>query len=52
LITRLEARDRAAAGREFFVGENDYGPPPENPAVPSGPGFRATREPIKPDYGP
>lgn len=37
---------------EFFVGENDYGPPPENPAVPSGPGFRATREPIKPNYGP
>ena len=37
---------------EHFGGEDDYGPPPENPAVPSGPGFRATREPIKPEYGP
>lgn len=37
---------------EFFVGEDDYGPPPENPPVPQPPGFRATRDPIHPEHGP
>ena len=33
---------------ESVAGEDDYGPPPENPAVPSAPGFSATREPQYP----
>lgn len=37
---------------EFFVGEDDYGPPPENPSVPQPPGFHATRDPIYPEHGP
>jgi hypothetical protein len=37
---------------EFFAGEDDYGPPPENPPVPSAPGFSATREPQYPAFGP
>ena len=37
---------------EFFTGEDDYGPPPENPPVPTAPGFRATRDPIHPEHGP
>jgi hypothetical protein len=37
---------------EFFAGEVDYGPPPDNPAVPSAPGFAATGERMYPDYGP
>jgi hypothetical protein len=37
---------------EFFAGEKDYGPPPDNPAVPSAPGFRATGERMYPEYGP
>jgi hypothetical protein len=37
---------------EFFTGEDDYGDPPEDPPVPSAPGFRATRDPIHPEYGP
>lgn len=37
---------------EFFTGEDDYGPPPENPPVPSPPNFAATRAPIHPEHGP
>jgi hypothetical protein len=37
---------------EFFTGEDDYGDPPENPPVPSAPGFHATRQPIHPEFGP
>ena len=37
---------------EFVAGEDDYGPPPENPAVPSAPSFGATREPQYPSFGP
>ena len=37
---------------EFFAGEDDYGPPPENPPVPSAPGFSATREAQYPAFGP
>lgn len=35
---------------EHFTGEDDYGPPPENPADPAAPGFAATREPIHPEF--
>jgi hypothetical protein len=37
---------------ESVAGEDDYGPPPENPGVPSAPGFAATREPQYPAFGP
>jgi hypothetical protein len=37
---------------EFFAGEVDYGPPPDNPAVPGAPGFGATGERMYPEYGP
>lgn len=35
---------------EHFTGENDYGPPPENPEPPEGPDFDPTRQPIHPEY--
>ena len=35
---------------EFFAGEDDYGPPPENPPVPSPPSYAATRSPQHPEY--
>lgn len=35
---------------EYFGGEDDYGPPPTNPAAPEGPDFAVTREPIHPEY--
>ena len=37
---------------EFFAGEVDYGPPPDNPSVRASPGFRATGERLYPEYGP
>lgn len=37
---------------EGLAGEDDYGPPPGNPDVPSAPGFGATREPQYPEFGP
>lgn len=37
---------------ESFAGEDDYGPPPENPDVPSAPHFSATREPMYSQFGP
>ena len=37
---------------EFVAGEDDYGPPPENPSVPPAPNFGATREPQYPAFGP
>ena len=37
---------------DFFTGEDDYGDPPEDPPVPAAPGFRATRDPIHPEFGP
>lgn len=37
---------------EFFAGETDYGPPPENPGQPYGPAFAETREPMYPQFGP
>jgi hypothetical protein len=37
---------------EFFTGEDDYGDPPENPAVPQPPGFHATRSPMHTEFGP
>jgi hypothetical protein len=37
---------------ESVAGEDDYGPPPENPACPSAPGFAATREAQYPAFGP
>jgi hypothetical protein len=35
---------------EWFAGENDHGPPPEDPPVPVPPRFDATRAPMHPDY--
>jgi hypothetical protein len=35
---------------EWFAGENDFGPPPENPPVPGPPAFAVTRAPLYPDY--
>lgn len=35
---------------EFFVGEDDYGPPPENPPTPAPPSYGATRSPQHPEY--
>jgi hypothetical protein len=39
---------------EFFAGEVDYGPPPENPPTPSAPDFGETGDPVRmhPDFGP
>jgi hypothetical protein len=37
---------------EFFGGETDYGPPPENPSTPGAPGFGETREPMYSQFGP
>ena len=37
---------------ESVAGEDDYGSPPENPAVPSAPNFTATREPQYSEFGP
>lgn len=36
----------------FFAGDKDYGAPPSNPPVPTGPGFVATRAPQYASYGP
>jgi hypothetical protein len=35
---------------EFFVGEDDYGGPPEDPRVPEAPDYAVTREPIHPEF--
>jgi hypothetical protein len=35
---------------EFFAGEDDYGPPPENPPVPAPPDFTPTRAPMHAEY--
>ncbi len=35
---------------EWIVGEDDYGAPPDDPAVPTGPEFAVTREPIHPEF--
>ena len=35
---------------EFFVGEDDYGAPPEDPPVPDPPDFAPTRQPIYPEF--
>jgi hypothetical protein len=35
---------------EWFAGENDYGPPPENPPAPAPPGFAPTRAPMYAQY--
>ena len=35
---------------EFFTGEDDYGAPPEDPPVPTGPDFAPTRAPIHPEF--
>lgn len=35
---------------EFFVGEDDYGPPPDDPPVPAAPDYAPTRDPIHPDF--
>ena len=35
---------------EFFAGEDDYGPPPSDPPIPSSPNFAPTRDPIKPEF--
>jgi len=35
---------------EWFAGENDFGPPPDNPPVPAPPDFTRTRAPIHPEY--
>lgn len=39
---------------EAFAGEVDYGPPPDNPSVPSSPGFPETGDPVRlhPEWGP
>lgn len=37
---------------ESVAGEDDYGPPPENPGVPSAPNFSATRDAQYPEFGP
>ena len=37
---------------ESVAGEDDYGAPPENPGVPSAPGFGETREAQYPEFGP
>jgi len=37
-------------GWQWAFGETDYGPPPENPPVPSAPRFEATRDPIHPEH--
>jgi hypothetical protein len=34
---------------EWFSGEDDYGPPPENPGPPSPPSFQPTRSPMYPE---
>jgi hypothetical protein len=37
-------------GIELIVGEDDYGPPPEDPPVPEPPDYAATRSPIHPEF--
>jgi hypothetical protein len=37
-------------GAELIVGEDDYGPPPDDPRVPEPPDYRPTRDPIHPEY--
>jgi hypothetical protein len=37
-------------GAEWIVGEDDYGPPPEDPPVPEPPDYQPTRDPIHPEY--
>lgn len=51
----LEQKDNESGIRHsgfgnWLLGEADYGPPPENPPVPSSP-FRPTRDPIHLSYG-
>jgi hypothetical protein len=40
----------AEDGVELIVGEDDYGPPPEDPDPPHPPDFQPTRDPIHPEY--
>jgi hypothetical protein len=35
---------------EHFMGETDYGPPPENPPIPSPPHFTPTRDPLHREF--
>lgn len=42
---------RHSAVGEWLLGEEDYGPPPENPPIPKAPGFWPTRDPIHPEHG-
>jgi hypothetical protein len=37
---------------EYFGGEDDYGPPPENPPRPWAPDFAPTRDPMYTQFGP
>jgi hypothetical protein len=37
---------------ESVAGETDYGPPPSNPPIPTGPDYEPTREPMHSDFGP
>ena len=37
-------------GAEWIVGEDDYGPPPEDPRTPGSPDYMPTRDPIHPEY--
>src|SRR5262245_34871936 len=37
-------------GVELVTGEDDYGPPPEDPPVPQPPEYAVTRDPIHPEF--
>ena len=40
----------ATDAAEWVVGEDDYGPPPDDPPVPQPPEYAATRGPIHPEF--
>lgn len=46
-----ESGIRHSAFGNWLLGEEDYGPPPENPSIPTEPSFYATRDAIHPEHG-
>ena len=45
-----ESGFRSTGFGKWLLGEKDYGSPPENPPVPKGPNYAATRDPIHPEF--
>jgi len=56
-FSRYVAHQKANEGfldgvKAWFAGDKDYGSPPDNPPIPQGPGYGATRAPMYSQFGP